>query len=478
MDISKICIDTTPERTDSVSSISTISTPSEHSNSLPPINVNNSAKSNRHPYQLQYQMQHQYLKAYGAVGEQHQPQEPPLVLDYPSSDHADQRNITSSPPSFNNTQSIPSIYHASRPVAPQSRSSSSTSLPSSYQQYHSISASMPSSSSSSSASLPQPLSRSSSHHQPPPPPPPIQSSHLPPIQPAPSIQPATPIHSVTPIQPAPGSPIQHETHSTPTNDNSTLMRQLIEQCSSIYQRIGKYRTDPLRESERNQIIDQVFFTAEEMLDSLHSLKDRLEDDDLNASSLSIDSSAVHNISTANSDNSHARQMDYTHDDDESAQPSGNESTMEEYKLIRQARNLQKNARPKYRRRSRTSMVGHRCHSCNTTDTPEWRRGPDGARTLCNACGLHYSKLLRKGSLTVQTHNYMLEAPPEGPRPQARAIQFPIIQVNSGDNTTAVRSLPAQALISKSSFSKYSTSARIEEVDEEEEERFVAGMDMR
>lgn len=33
------------------------------------------------------------------------------------------------------------------------------------------------------------------------------------------------------------------------------------------------------------------------------------------------------------------------------------------------------------------MVGHRCHSCNTTDTPEWRRGPDGARTLCNACGL-------------------------------------------------------------------------------------------
>ena len=36
-----------------------------------------------------------------------------------------------------------------------------------------------------------------------------------------------------------------------------------------------------------------------------------------------------------------------------------------------------------------------CHSCNTTETPEWRRGPDGARTLCNACGLHYAKLLKK-----------------------------------------------------------------------------------
>ena len=29
----------------------------------------------------------------------------------------------------------------------------------------------------------------------------------------------------------------------------------------------------------------------------------------------------------------------------------------------------------------------RCHSCNRAETPEWRRGPDGARTLCNACGL-------------------------------------------------------------------------------------------
>ncbi|KAI9478575.1 MAG: hypothetical protein EXX96DRAFT_252383 [Benjaminiella poitrasii] len=37
----------------------------------------------------------------------------------------------------------------------------------------------------------------------------------------------------------------------------------------------------------------------------------------------------------------------------------------------------------------------RCHSCNISETPEWRRGPDGARTLCNACGLHYAKLARE-----------------------------------------------------------------------------------
>ena len=37
----------------------------------------------------------------------------------------------------------------------------------------------------------------------------------------------------------------------------------------------------------------------------------------------------------------------------------------------------------------------RCHSCNRAETPEWRRGPDGPRTLCNACGLHYAKITRK-----------------------------------------------------------------------------------
>lgn len=37
----------------------------------------------------------------------------------------------------------------------------------------------------------------------------------------------------------------------------------------------------------------------------------------------------------------------------------------------------------------------RCHSCNRSETPEWRRGPEGSRTLCNACGLHYAKLSRR-----------------------------------------------------------------------------------
>jgi len=36
-----------------------------------------------------------------------------------------------------------------------------------------------------------------------------------------------------------------------------------------------------------------------------------------------------------------------------------------------------------------------CQHCLSSMTPEWRRGPNGSRTLCNACGIYYSKLVKK-----------------------------------------------------------------------------------
>ncbi|PWN52900.1 GATA-domain-containing protein, partial [Violaceomyces palustris] len=54
----------------------------------------------------------------------------------------------------------------------------------------------------------------------------------------------------------------------------------------------------------------------------------------------------------------------------------------------------KNQTPQYKKRSRAPAPGS-CQACGTNETPEWRRGPDGARTLCNACGLHFAKLVRK-----------------------------------------------------------------------------------
>ncbi|KAI9292167.1 hypothetical protein K502DRAFT_325936 [Neoconidiobolus thromboides FSU 785] len=32
-----------------------------------------------------------------------------------------------------------------------------------------------------------------------------------------------------------------------------------------------------------------------------------------------------------------------------------------------------------------------CHNCHRTQSPEWRKGPDGPKTLCNSCGLKYAK---------------------------------------------------------------------------------------
>ncbi|KIK91842.1 hypothetical protein PAXRUDRAFT_795697 [Paxillus rubicundulus Ve08.2h10] len=42
-----------------------------------------------------------------------------------------------------------------------------------------------------------------------------------------------------------------------------------------------------------------------------------------------------------------------------------------------------------------AQEGQTCLGCGATSTPEWRRGPLGPRTLCNACGLVYAKLLKK-----------------------------------------------------------------------------------
>ncbi|CUS21283.1 LAQU0S02e10198g1_1 [Lachancea quebecensis] len=46
-------------------------------------------------------------------------------------------------------------------------------------------------------------------------------------------------------------------------------------------------------------------------------------------------------------------------------------------------------------KERVIKNGHQCAHCSSTKTPEWRKGPCGRRSLCNACGLFYKKLVRK-----------------------------------------------------------------------------------
>ncbi|KAL4971282.1 hypothetical protein BDW66DRAFT_146390 [Aspergillus desertorum] len=38
---------------------------------------------------------------------------------------------------------------------------------------------------------------------------------------------------------------------------------------------------------------------------------------------------------------------------------------------------------------------YKCADCGTSDSPEWRKGPEGPKTLCNACGLRWAKMEKK-----------------------------------------------------------------------------------
>ncbi|KAJ3754469.1 hypothetical protein EV360DRAFT_12016, partial [Lentinula raphanica] len=40
---------------------------------------------------------------------------------------------------------------------------------------------------------------------------------------------------------------------------------------------------------------------------------------------------------------------------------------------------------RYQKGTRATPSGP-CHSCNIRESPKWRRGPDGAKTLCDRCG--------------------------------------------------------------------------------------------
>ncbi|KUL84665.1 hypothetical protein ZTR_06730 [Talaromyces verruculosus] len=45
-----------------------------------------------------------------------------------------------------------------------------------------------------------------------------------------------------------------------------------------------------------------------------------------------------------------------------------------------------------------------CTDCGTLASPEWRKGPSGPKTLCNACGLRWAKKERKRQGSIQGSN--------------------------------------------------------------------------
>ncbi|KAF9897739.1 hypothetical protein BX616_005069 [Lobosporangium transversale] len=98
-------------------------------------------------------------------------------------------------------------------------------------------------------------------------------------------------------------------------------------------------------------------------------------------------------------------------------------------LIR-ASNRNDQAQPKYRKRAKRMQPPGRCLSCDSSDTPEWRRGPDGARTLCNACGLHYAKLLKRQNQQLQLQQQQAAAIEEAPSAKETLIGASMAQLRA------------------------------------------------
>ncbi|RCH80388.1 blue light receptor [Rhizopus stolonifer] len=68
------------------------------------------------------------------------------------------------------------------------------------------------------------------------------------------------------------------------------------------------------------------------------------------------------------------------------------------KLKEQLENYTNPKRRKQKKKSVTSPdIPKMCAQCQSTDSPEWRKGPNGPKELCNACGLRYAKTLAKKS---------------------------------------------------------------------------------
>jgi hypothetical protein len=54
-----------------------------------------------------------------------------------------------------------------------------------------------------------------------------------------------------------------------------------------------------------------------------------------------------------------------------------------------------------KRKPRVKLTGRVCTHCGVVKTSEWRMGPEGRGTLCNACGLRYRKKLKAESQRQQ-----------------------------------------------------------------------------
>ncbi|CAL1717079.1 unnamed protein product [Somion occarium] len=251
------------------------------------------------------------------------------------------------------------------------------------------------------------------------------------VQPSHSSYPPQPEHwshhqPLTPAQPQ--APLPHQTYESlsrnvppiatlvdPRNVAASIdpdklasrqgtISKIVEHCNALYSFASRYANSPNMQPSPSELHEmaQRASTVVRLLEDLRRL-------DLPADQPPKEESSHNGISDEH--RPPKRPWEDMSRDDEATPPVSNyrpdhvdekaQSTAEaDMEIIRSKRatssaaNVPGQPKSKYRKRSRATPPG-KCHSCNIRETPEWRRGPDGARTLCNACGLHYAKLMRK-----------------------------------------------------------------------------------
>lgn len=97
----------------------------------------------------------------------------------------------------------------------------------------------------------------------------------------------------------------------------------------------------------------------------------------------------------------------------------------------QARNVQEGDR-------RKRLKGqHVCTDCGTADSPEWRKGPSGPKTLCNACGCKLQSfpapLGFSQCVALSPHSHLIPSQCVGPRKKRNDRNLHEFQFETGDS---------------------------------------------
>lgn len=124
-------------------------------------------------------------------------------------------------------------------------------------------------------------------------------------------------------------------------------------------------------------------------------------------------------------------------------------------LTEESHVLSPNSRSNRNRRKKEPPPSNKtlfCHMCGATDTPQWRKGPQGPHTLCNACGLHFNKKIKENS----SHSIQPPAPPAPPTVN-QSSQQTSVEENSSQQTQSNDQESQNLILSESSSSRGETS---------------------